>query len=258
MIGVDCDGPACVVGDPGRSLSFSRDYGFARAQATREADAAARALFDGGAEKVTVWDNHGLGANLSFDSLDPRCEVALGTGFSRRWPGLDEGFAGVLMVGYHAMEGTPGGILAHTYSPLAYRWVKVNGQEVGEIALDAAVAGEFGVPLLFVASDECGCAEARRFMPWVEPVATKRGTGRNCAFSKHPARAVEEIYDGVRRALSHMDQMRPLMFPAPVEVEIRFKRVLQACKARIRRKGWRLAGPLTIRRTFESLRDWSG
>ena len=81
LVGVDCDGPACVVGDPGKSLSFSRDYAFARAQATREADAAARALFDAGAEKVIIWDNHGLGANLQFDLLDERCEIALGAGF---------------------------------------------------------------------------------------------------------------------------------------------------------------------------------
>src|SRR5512139_4064813 len=201
MIAVDCDGPACVVGDPGRALSNSRDMVFAREQATREADAAARALFDSGASQVVVWDNHGNGNNLVFDRLDRRCEILLGTGFDRRFPLLDESYAGVLMIGYHAMEGTPGAVLAHTYSPDAYRAIRVNGRLVGEIALDAAVAGELGVPLLFVASDEKGCNEALSFMPWVETVATKQGFGRTCAHSKHPAVVEEEIYQAVRRAV---------------------------------------------------------
>lgn len=257
MIGVDCDGAACVVGEGGRSLSFSRDYGFSRGQATREADAAARALFDAGAEKVVIWDNHGSGANLDFHLLDPRCEMALGAGFGGRWPGLDGTFTAALMVGYHAREGTPGGVLAHTYSPLAYRWIKVSGQEVGEIAIDAAVAGERGVPVIFVSSDDAGCAEAGRFLPWAEAVSTKRGLGCNCAFSKHPLRAAEEIYEGVRRAAARLAEMKTFTFPPPIRMELRFKHLLQACKARIRRRGWRFAGPRAIRRTLGSLQEWN-
>ena len=246
-----------MVGDPGESLSFSRDYGFSRGQATREADAAARALFDSGAEEVIIWDNHGCGANLEFDRLDERCQIALGSGFARRWPGLDGEFTGVVMIGYHAMEGTPDGVLAHTYSPHAYEWIKVNGRKVGEIALDAAVAGEQSVPLVFVASDDCGCAEAREFTPWVETVSTKEGRGCNCAFSKPPKRAAEEIYDGVRRAVAQIDRMKCFTFDLPADVELRLKRVRQACKARIRRKGWKLTGLRSLRRTFETLTEWS-
>ena len=105
-----------MVGDPGQSLSFSRDYGFSQAQATREADAAARALFDSGAEEVIIWDNHGSGANLEFDRLDERCQIALGSGVPRRWPGLDGDFTGVVMIGYHAMEGTPNAVHVHSIS----------------------------------------------------------------------------------------------------------------------------------------------
>jgi D-amino peptidase len=258
MIGVDCDGPACVVGDPGTSLSYSRDFAFARRQATREADAAARALLECGAETVVVWDNHGFGANLHYDLLDPRCEVALGTGFGRRWPGLDEGFAGVLMIGYHAMEGTPDGVLSHTYSPGAYRCIRANGQPVGEIALDAAVAGEFGVPLMFVASDEAGVREAKTSVPHVESVVTKRGVGRSGAFSKHPEQALVEIGEAVRRAHARLGEMPPLTFDKPVELEIRFKRPWQALKARVGRDGWRLGGLMTLRKRCRSMREWAG
>jgi D-amino peptidase len=256
MIAVDCDGPACVVGEPGKALSDSRDMVYAREQATRETDAAARALFDSGAEEVVVWDNHGAGANLVFDRLDPRCEILLGTGFPRRFPLLDESYAGVLMVGYHAMEGTPGGVLAHTYSPYAYREIRANGEPVGEMAIDAAVAGELGVPLIFVSSDRKGCEEARRFMPWVETVETKIGYGRTCAWSKHPARVVDEIFACVQAAVSRLETMECFRLKNPVTMEIVFRSIFQALKARVRREGWRLKGARTISVELHSMVDW--
>lgn len=256
MIAVDCDGPACVVGEPGRALSDSRDMVFAREQATREADAAARALFDAGAEQVVVWDNHGVGANLVFDRLDRRCEVLLGAGFNRRFPELDETYDGVLMIGYHAMEGTTNGVLAHTYSPGAYRAIRANGRAVGEIALDAAVAGELGVPLIFLASDVKGCEEALDFMPWLETVATKRGYGRTCARSKHPAVAEEEIYLKVISAVERRQEMQIFTFNHPIEVEIQFKQVHQALKAYLRRAGWRCSGFFSVKTKLDTMLDW--
>lgn len=258
MIGVDCDGPACVVGQPGRALTFSGDFAFARGQATREADAAARGLFDAGAAEVTIWDNHGSGANLQFDRLDPRCRIVLGSGFPRRWPGLDADFAGVLMIGYHAMEGAEGAVLAHTYSPPAYRRITINGDAVGEIALDAAVAGALGVPVLLVASDDFGCREARRFLPKIETVETKRGLGRNAASSRHPTDAADAVYCAARRAAGRLAEFETFRPAEPVELAIHFKRPWQALKARLARPGWRLTGPMTLRRRPADLLEWSG
>ena len=256
MIAVDCEGSACVVGEPGRSLSNSLNMQFAREQATRETNAAARALFDSGAGQVVVWDNHGDGANLVFDQLDLRCEVLLGSGFSRRFPELDETYAGVLMVGYHAMAGTANGVLAHTYSSDAHRAIRINGLEVGEIALDAAVAGEFGVPLIFVASDEKGCEEALYVMPWVETVATKRGLGPNCACSKHPAVAEAEIYAAVCQAVEQVAEKKPFTFAHPVQIEIQFEKLIQFAKARVRRRGWRVAGMKTLKGSLANMLEW--
>jgi D-amino peptidase len=256
MIAVDCDGPACVVGEPGKALSDSRDMVFAREQATRETDAAARALFDAGAEQVVVWDNHGFGSNLVFDRLDSRCEMLLGTGFGQRFPMLDETFDGVLMIGYHAMEGTPNAVLAHTYSPSAYKTIRANGRKVGEIALDAAVAGEMGVPLIFLSSDDKGCQEALDCMPWLETVATKQGYGRTCARSKHPALVEEDIHSKVLLAVKRRQEMSVFVFDRPVEVEIEFKKISQALKACIRRSGWRYSGLLAIKTSLNTMKDW--
>lgn len=256
MIAVDCEGAACVVGEPGRSLSHSNNMVFAREQATRETNAAVRALFDVGAEKVVVWDSHGDGANILFDQLDQRCEILLGVGFNRRFPELDETYSGVLMIGYHAMSGTANGVLAHTYSSDAYHAIRVNGIEVGEIALDAAVAGELNVPLIFVASDDKGCAEATQFIPWVKTVETKRGLGRHCAFSKHPQVVEKQIYETVCLAVDALTEMKPFLFNNPIQIEIEFEQFIQLIKARIRRPRWRLSGMKTLRSLLPNMLEW--
>jgi len=256
MIAVDCEGAACVVGEPGRPLSRSCNFEFAREQATRETNAAVRALFDAGAEQVVVWDNHGDGVNLVFDQLDERCKVLLGTGFSRRFPGLDETYAGVLMIGYHAMQGTSNGVLAHTYSSATYQAIRVNGMGVGEIAIDASVAGELGVPLIFVASDEKGCAEALNFIPGVETIATKKGFGRNCAFSKHPVVVEDEIYLAVKQAVAGLEKMDIFTFKSPVTIEIQFKKILQVLKTIIKCQGGKFSLPKTLSFELSSMLEW--
>jgi len=255
MIAVDCEGAACVVGEPGMSLSNSCNMTFAKEQVTRETNAAVRALFDSGAKEVVVWDSHGDGVNLIYDQLDQRCEIVLGSGFERRFPQLDESFTGVLMIGYHAMAGTANAVLAHTYSSSAYYYIKVNGENVGEIALDAAVAGELGVPLIFVASDDKGCAEAVEFVPWVEKVATKTGLGRNCARSKHPTLVENQIYAAVIRAVKHLDEKPPFAFKQPLQLEVQYKSIGQLIKARIRRRGWHATGARTLKGRLASMLD---
>jgi len=256
MIAVDCEGCACVVGEPGISLSRSHNMAFVREQTTRETNAAIRALFSSGAEQVTVWDSHGDGVNLVFEQLDQRCEILLGSGFSRRFPQLDETYAGVLMIGYHAMSGAKNGVLAHTYSSAAYRSIRVNGDEVGEMAIDAAVAGELGVPVIFVSSDHKGCEEALDFMPWIETVVTKTGLGRHCAISKHPAVVTTEIEAGVKRAVVSLAEKKVFVFSQPIEMQLQFATFPPFIKALIRRRGWTIAGPKTLKKTLSGMLEW--
>ena len=254
-VGVDCEGVACVVGSPGDSLNVSRDLEFAKLQATREADAVARGLFDAGAEQVIVWDNHNGSLNLHYDDLDERCDIALGVNFEQRWPGVDETFAGVCLVGYHAMDNTVDGAIAHTFSSAAYQHMKVNGREVGEMAIDAAIAGERGVPVLFVASDDKGVAEAREFFPGVETATTKQAMGWNAAVSKHPKRAVRDIFEGARAAVSRQAEMAAFTFDNPIELEVRYKRIEAAQAARGFKRGLRV-DPYAVRFELASIADY--
>ena len=231
FIGVDCEGVACVVGEPQRGLKDSKNYSFAARQATLEADAAARALFDCGAQEVIVWDNHGSGVNLDYDLLDPRCKILLGSGSKTRFPGIDGSFDGVLFIGYHAREGTLNAVLAHTYSSLAFQSYRINGIEMGELEIDAAFAGKHGVPVIFVSSDNKCVSQAKERFPWAETVITKESISWNAALSLHPQAATQAIYDGVIKAHKRLPEMKPYQITEPLSVEIRYKRLDEAAAA---------------------------
>lgn len=232
-IGVDCEGAACAVGAPFAGLGREQNYAFAAKQAAREADAAARALFDMGACDVLIWDNHGTGVNLDYDLLDARCRIVNGSGFTERFPRIDESFGGVLFIGYHARAGMKGAVLAHTYSSASYQQVEINGQAAGEMEIDAAFAGKKGVPVIFAACDNKAAAEARRAFPWVETVVTKEALSNNGALSLHPKEACRRIEAGVRRAVARLDEMHPYVIQEPLSVSVRYLRPEAAEEARL-------------------------
>lgn len=224
FVAVDAEGLACVFGERGKSLNGGRDLEFAKQEATREASAVARGLFTAGADEVVIWDNHNGSLNLRYDAIDERCLILGGVGDERRMSIIGEGYDGVVFLGYHAMEGTVDGILAHSYSSVTYQYMKVNGREVGEMAIDGAIAGAAGVPVIMVGSDRAGCAEAERFFAWAHLVETKRGVGRNMALSKSPARVQAELEETAARAAAALGEMKPFTFDTPITYELRYQR----------------------------------
>ncbi|MEG0767184.1 MAG: M55 family metallopeptidase [Clostridia bacterium] len=231
MIALDLEGVAGIVGLPNSSLGDSpKEYEFACREGAREANAAAEALFMAGATEVCLWDNHGTGVNLDPDTVDPRCRLLQGSG-AGRWPGLTPDYAGVLLIGYHAMAGTPAAILAHSYDSTVYQSMSIHGENVGEIAIDAHMAGLQGVPVLFVASDDKGVAEAKRIMPWVHCVATKQAYGRNAACSLSPTETARCIKVAVQKAVEDLSSMRTFAFARPLHVCYRMTRLEYAEQA---------------------------
>jgi D-amino peptidase len=255
VIAVDCEGPAGVVGTPGGSLNDApAQYEFARRQATAEAGAAARGLFAAGATQVIVWDNHGGGVNLVPADLDERCDLFQGV-HARRFAMLDATFSGVLFIGYHARDNTIGSPLAHTFNSAKYQWIKINGREAGELAIDAAIAGMHGVPPLFVASDDKAVAEARGFFPGITTVTTKTGYSWSAALSKHPRRVLREIEAAAQCAAAGRARMQPFAFAAPLLVEIRHKRIDTADEACLPIYGWERVDAFTVKRTINAVTD---
>ena len=235
FVSVDMEGaPGIVHRDqllPGQS-----DYARGRELLTRDVLAAVTAALSyEGVEHVRVCDGHGTMRNLLLERFPAACDVVVGPASSKslcQSEGLDDTFHAVMYVGYHARAGTPGAVLPHTWVGSLVHEIRVNGRVFGETALNAALAGEFGVPAVFLAGDEAACREAAADVgPHIVTVATKRATGPAAAICKTPARTEEEIRLGVLTALEGLAKARPLRVERPVAFAVVFHTVAMADRA---------------------------
>jgi D-amino peptidase len=175
------------------------DYTWARLLMTQEANAAIAGAADAGALKIVVSDAHGDMGNILPHQLDPRAELVQGTP-KLPWSmmtGIEEGFTGCVFIGYHAASGTAGAILDHTYTGW-FADIRVNGLSWNETHMNAALAGTFHVPVLFVSGDEECCNQATAAMPWIKAFATKTAFAATSGRSKSP----KTVQDATRRLVA--------------------------------------------------------
>jgi D-amino peptidase len=204
------------------------DFDFARRMMAHDVNAAIRGARAAGATEVVVKDSHGNSKNLLIDLLEPGTHLVSGHGSGRdgMMEGINDSFDACLLVGYHAMAGTAGGIMEHTITGGVHRmWV--NGHACGEIGLSAGVAGRYKVPLVFVSSDLAGCEEAKKLIQGVGTAVTKHGYGRYMGRLLHPSETAPLIEEGARKALSEMPT-KPFVWDEPTTVRVEFNRSEEA------------------------------
>src|SRR5262245_47716551 len=171
LISVDMEGVAGLTHDD-QVNPKGPDYSIGRRLMIAEANAAIRGAAAGGATEVLVVDAHWSQINLVPDEvLDSApgpdgkpVPVTLITGQPKpmgMMQGIDASFAAAVFIGYHPRAGTENGVLDHTWSFEQIADVVVNGKSFGESGLNAALAGEFGVPAVFIAGDRAACDQAR-------------------------------------------------------------------------------------------------
>jgi len=193
-------------------------YQQGRKYMTWDVNACVEGCFRAGAEKVVVRDGHGGGYNLIWEDLDPRAEYIQGAVEFERIPGIDE-FDGLILLGYHAMAGTPQGVLEHTMSSAAWQNFYVNGQKAGEIMIDAAVAGDHGVPVIMVSGDDHLCKEAG-FLKGAVKVEVKKGLAREGAQLLSMKEAHRRIMEGAEKAVKKCKSIKPFKIKAPVKLRL--------------------------------------
>ena len=161
LLALDLEGVNNVVGEPYMGLTRDTEqWSIARKQAVLEINAAAEALFEVGVEKVGLWDNHGGGNNIDRALLDRRITFVSADPGSERMSFANGEYDCICYFGYHAMEGTLGGVLAHTMNSKMVQYYKLNGHYIGEIDMDAYIAAYYGMPSRFFAGGDitCDCA----------------------------------------------------------------------------------------------------
>jgi D-amino peptidase len=202
---------------------------------------------------VLVCDGHGCMRNLLIEELPANCEVVVGPASSKtlcQSEGLDATFGAAMYVGYHARAGSRDAVLPHTWIGSLLHEVRVNGRVFGETAINAAIAGEFGVPVVFVAGDEAVCREAKADLgDDLVTTSVKRATGPKAAVCRTPAATAQDIRLGVLQGLESTPRRKPFRVPGPVDFTLAFHQVAQADRAS-KRPGIERVGDreITIRR----------
>jgi D-amino peptidase len=198
------------------------EYERARQRMTREVATAARGALAAGADDVIVNDSHDGMKNIPIDDLPRGCRLISGAQkpLSMMEGVGEDGVAVAFFTGYHARAATPNGVLAHTYiGPVAD--VRVDGVAVGEYGLNAAVAGDFGVPVTLVTGDDLTLSQVRDLLGAnVAGVQVKRAIATQTADSIHPELACELIETAAREAVDLRDAVTPYRVrDAVVEVD---------------------------------------
>lgn len=244
-ISIDMEGISGVV--DWRQIGEDRDWGdYARFRAlmAQDANAAIEGALEAGATGILVNDAHGSMRNLLITELHADAELVSGS--PKRMSmmeGLDESFQAVFLVGYHSRAGSTG-VLNHTYSGVLAD-CRFNGVAVGELGLNAALAGHFGVPVALVTGDDQVVREARSLLGEVETVTVKQALGRYAARCVHPDRTRTLIRGAAREALTRPARFRPYRPELPLEVQLIFHESGQADAAELL-PGLERIGELTL------------
>ena len=235
-ISVDMEGVAGVVHEDQTNPTDPRcgpEYARFRRLMTAEANAAIQGAADAGATRILVNDSHWTMRNLLAEELHEAAELLSGGPKPRSMmEGIDGGYDAALCIGYHARAGTRTAILDHTYTDRLID-VRLNGRSVGELGLNAALAGVFDVPVVLVSGDAALATEAHDLLgDEVATVIVKEAVGRHAARSLAPAVACRRIREAVTKALKRKGA-KPFTVVAPITLEADFSKTVEADMAEL-------------------------
>lgn len=223
-ISADMEGIGGVNSENTQSSPHAADYEKARHFMTLEVNAAIAGAYDAGATEVVVSDSHWEGNNIDAALLDHRVKIV--RGFPRplgMMQGIDKSFDAVVFVGYHASENQEKAILAHTEDGDKILAIKLNGKPVPEAGFNAAIAGDFGVPVVFISGDQSTCEEAKHILGPIETAIVKTGSGFYSGTMLHPDVSQRMIREGVKQGIDKRLHLKPYTVSHPVKLEITFK-----------------------------------
>lgn len=191
---------------------------------TAEVNAAIEAARAAGATEIVVADSHGNGQNLLIERLPEDITVVRSSPREfRMMGGIDDTFDGVIFLGYHAGTANMDGVRAHTFSSANITGLKLNGIEMSEGSMNAAIAGHFGVPVIMVSGDDVAVAENRAVIGEIEGAVVKRALGFHSAESLTPEAAYEVIRSSTTAAIGRIGDFEPYVLDTPIVMELSLK-----------------------------------
>jgi len=163
------------------------EYGRFRQIMTDEVLAAIEGARAAGATEILIADSHGNGQNILIDQIPDDIRIV------RSWPrplgmmeGIDETFDAAIFIGYHSSTTNPEGVRAHTTSSGNLAGTYLNGVAMPEAAINAAIAGHFGVPVVMISGDDVIVEEARSLLGDIEGAVVKEAISFHSAVTMTP------------------------------------------------------------------------
>ena len=204
----------------------SFEYGRAREWMTAEVLAAIQGAREAGATEFVVSDSHGNGQSLLIDKFPSDVPVHIVRSFPRplgMMEGIDSSFAAVIFIGYHASTSSTTGVRAHTMSSALLTRIALNGVSMSEAGVNAAIAAQFGVPVVMITGDDAIVDETKQRLGAIEGVAVKHAIGFHSTSTLTPEVAQAQIRQHAKTAVERRAQMKPYAMTRPVTVEVSFK-----------------------------------
>jgi D-amino peptidase len=222
-----------------------------------EVNAAADGAFAGGATGVVLVEGHK--DSVVYELADERLEIVKG-GYAQWIPDLGAEFAAAFYVGSHAMGGTPGATLCHTFCYEDGRRWWLGGRAIGEFGSFAAIAGAHGVPVVLATGDDKLCREAREFVPEIETAQVKAGIGVNCARHLSRERARELVRMAALRATERAakGEIPPYRPPGPPYTARFLSRRRHLYVPHVERKGEHWLSPYEVEFSGDDLLEVMG
>lgn len=221
-LSVDMEG---ITGLPDETFvsASMHNYDRARKIMTEETNNVIESAFQAGAGNVLVNDSHSKMNNILIDELHPDAElISGGVKTYSMVHGIDNSFAGAMFIGYHSRAGMPG-VMSH--SMIHYiRNIYVNDRLmlIGEIGMNALVAGFHRVPVLLVSGDDEAAKEAEGLIPHVTTAIVKEAVSRTTAKSLTPKKAGELLQEKVKQAIEGREHVKPLTPPDNPILKVEF------------------------------------
>jgi D-amino peptidase len=167
-----------------------------------------------------VWDGHDGSRTLSAATIHGRAKLIIGNIYPLMT--FDRGYSAVAFVGQHAKAGASAAIMAHSYNSLGIQNMLLNGKPVGEIEVTAALAGSFGIPVIFLSGDRAAASELHEIVPDAVTAEVKEGLARYSCITLSAAAARDLIRAKATEAARKIGTIRPYRIDGPATLQIEY------------------------------------
>lgn len=223
LISADFEGISGVVDIP-QCFPGNQEFNWARRLWIKQINAIVEGAIAAGATEIIVNEAHSAMNYILPELLHP--EVSFISGYVKtdnQMEGLDETFTGAVFMG-HSMAGTSEGVLNHSYVMRDVVSLRLNGEPIGELGLNAYWAAYHGVPLIMVVGDDKTATEAKSLNSNIEAAVVKYGLSQFTARHLPVEEANKVIRETAERAMRRAasGEIPPVALPDSHTLEIDF------------------------------------